>query len=246
MGVLTGKKALITGSTRGLGLAIARAFADEGADVAITGRGLEACRTVATEIEAKGRRSLPLSFHAGRWEAIPAAVEECYARWGRLDVLVNNVGKSPLYDRLDDISEAMFDAVVSINLKGPFRLSVLVGTRMAAHGGGAIVNISSTAAINPDPGSLPYAAAKAGVEAMTVGLARAFAPTVRVNTIRPGAFATDVSEHWTDEVRAHLSAGAALGRIGEPAEIVGAALYLASDAASFTTGATLAVDGGLL
>jgi len=133
-----------------------------------------------------------------------------------------------------------------VNLKGAFRLSALIGARMAADGGGSIINISSTAAVAPSPLELPYAAAKAGLNALTIGLARAYAPTVRVNCIMPGAFRTDISRAWGPEMVAAMERTIPMRRIGEAPEIVAAALYFASDASSYTTGAVLKVDGGMV
>ena len=157
---------------------------------------------------------------------------------------MNNAGMSPRYPSLSEVSEALFDKVIAVNLRGPFRLSALVGERMAAAEGGAIVNVSSVAAVAPSPLEIPYATAKAGLNALTVGLARAFAPKVRVNCIMAGPFLTDISKAWTPEMHRGLERAVPLGRGGEPEEIVGAALYLASDASSFTTGAILKIDGG--
>jgi NAD(P)-dependent dehydrogenase (short-subunit alcohol dehydrogenase family) len=152
---------------------------------------------------------------------------------------------SPLYDSLSSVTEKLFDAVVNLNLKGPFRLSTLVADRMVAAGGGSIINVSSTGSLRPAPDMLPYAAAKAGLNALTEGLAKAYGPTVRVNTLMAGPFLTDISKAWAldgaDNPFRHLS----LGRAGEPTEIIGAALFLASDASSYTTGAILRADGGL-
>jgi NAD(P)-dependent dehydrogenase (short-subunit alcohol dehydrogenase family) len=142
------------------------------------------------------------------------------------------------------VSEALFDKVVAVNLRGPFRLGSLVGTRMAAGDGGVIVNVSSIAAIRPSPRELPYATAKAGLNALTEGLARAFAPKVRVNCIQAGPFRTDIAKAWSPETLARFEQSLALGRCGLPEEIVGAALYFASPASSFCTGAILRLDGG--
>jgi NAD(P)-dependent dehydrogenase (short-subunit alcohol dehydrogenase family) len=223
---------------------MALALAAAGADIIVASRNGGACEEVASEVRALGRRALAHSCHVGRWEQIDGLIDASYAEFGRIDILINNAGKSPLYDSVTGISEAMFDSVVALNLKGPFRLSAMVGTRMAEGGGGSIVNISSIASENPAADSIPYAAAKAGLNAVTVGLARALAPKVRVNAILPGAFRTDVSAHWTPEVTKKFAEAAALGRVGEPDEITGAVLYLVSDAASFTTGTLLRVDGG--
>lgn len=241
---LSGKVALITGGSRGLGRAMALAFARAGADVVIVSRKFDSCQAVAAEVAALGRRALPLACHVGEWRALDALVEKAYACFERIDVLVNNAGMSPLYASLDAVSEALWDKVLAVNLKGPFRLSALVGTRMAAGGGGSIINISSIAAERPSPTETPYAAAKAGLNAITVAFAHAFGPRVRVNCIQAGPFLTDISKAWGDAVLGHFEATAALRRAGAPDEIVGAALYFASAASSFTTGAILRVDGG--
>lgn len=240
----TGKVALVTGGSRGLGREMALALAEAGADVIVASRNLDACRAVADEVEALGRSAMPYSCHVGRWNDLDDLVDAAYARFGRVDVLVNNAGKSPSYPSLSEVTEAMYDSVIGLNLKGPFRLSVLVGSRMFEGEGGTIVNISSVVSLRPRPDVVPYAAAKAGLNATTIALAHAFAPKVRVNAIVPGGFRTDISKHWTPEFAESLAGQVALGRLGEPAEIVGAALFLAGEASSFTTGALLTVDGG--
>lgn len=241
---LVGKVALVTGGSRGLGREMALAFADAGADVVVTSRKADACAQVVAEIEARGRRALAAPCHVGRWDDLEALVERAWSRFGRIDVLVNNAGMSPLYPSLGEVSEELWDKVLGVNLKGPFRLSALVATRMAAAGGGSIINVSSVASIRPTPRETPYAAAKAGLNAITVAFAHAFGPAVRVNCIMAGPFLTDISKAWPPEALAYWRDVAALGRAGEAHEIVGAALYFASDASSFTTGAILRVDGG--
>lgn len=242
---LTGKTALVTGGSRGLGRAMALAFAAAGANVVVASRDIDACRSVAAEAEALGVQALAYACHVGRWSELDGLVDAAYGRFEHVDVLVNNAGKSPTYSSLVEVSEAMYDSVVNLNVKGPFRLSVLVGSRMFAGSGGSIINISSTAALHPRPDVVPYAAAKAGLNATTIALAHALAPKVRVNAIIPGGFRTDISKHWTEEFEASLASQAALKRIGEPHEIAGAALYLASSASTYTTGALLTVDGGM-
>jgi NAD(P)-dependent dehydrogenase (short-subunit alcohol dehydrogenase family) len=168
-----------------------------------------------------------------------------HAGMGRVDVLVNNAGMSPLYPSVDAVGEALWDKVIGVNLKGPFHLTALVGTRMAAGAGGSIINVSSIAAERPTPDVIPYAAAKAGLNAMTRGFAFAFGPRVRVNCIQAGPFLTDISKAWDlPSFQKRAEATMALRRGGNPDEVVGAALYFASDASSFTTGAVLRVDGG--
>ncbi len=243
---LAGKVALVTGGSRGLGRAMVLAFADAGADLVVTSRKLDACQQVAAEVEAKGRRALPVACHIGHWAEIEGLVEQAYDSFGRVDVLVNNAGMSPLYPDLTSVSEELWDKVLGVNLKGPFRLTALVGTRMAAGPyGGSILNISSSGSIRPGPTMLPYDAAKAGLNTLTEGFARAFGPNVRVNCIMAGPFLTDISKAWGPGVRERGMPHHALQRAGEPEEIVGAALYFATGASSYTTGAILRVDGGI-
>lgn len=242
---LSGRVAIVTGGSRGLGREMVDGLARAGADVVIASRNLDACAQTATEVERDtGRAAMPYGVHVGRWGEIDGLVDAAYNRFGRVDILVNNAGMSPLYDSVDSVTEALFDKVIAVNLKGPFRLAALVGTRMTADGGGSIINITSAGAVHPRPEILPYAAAKAGLNALTVGLAHAFGPTVRCNAIMAGTFRTDVSKSWDEEAFAARAERFALRRAGEPSEIVGAALYLASDASSYTTGAILTVDGG--
>lgn len=242
---LTGKVALVTGGSRGLGLAMADGLAASGADVIVASRDADACRAVAADLaERHGVRALGLGAHVGRWDALDDLAEAAYAAFGHVDVLVNNAGMSPLYDSVQDVTEALFDKVFDVNLKGPFRLSVLIGTRMAEGDGGSIINISSAASLRARSHVLPYAAAKAGLNALTVGLAHTFGPQVRVNGILAGTFLTDVSKAWDMEAFGRRAESFALRRGGEPHEIVGAALYLAADASSYTTGSMITVDGG--
>ncbi|RLV47455.1 glucose 1-dehydrogenase [Nocardioides mangrovicus] len=240
---LEGKVALVTGGSRGLGREIVVAYARAGADVVVTSRKLDACELVADEVRALGRRALPVACHVGHWDEIDGLVDAAYAEFGHVDVLVNNAGMSPQAPSSVETTEELFDKVVGVNFKGPFRLGALVGARMVEHGGGAIINVSSFAALRPKPGFGPYAGAKAGLNALTHVFAREYGPTVRVNTLSAGPFLTDVSEHWSQEARA--STQSAVGHPGRPDEVVTTALYLASSASSFTTGALVRVDGGL-
>lgn len=243
---LSGKVAVVTGGSRGLGYEMASAFAAAGADVLVASRKQEACEAAAARIaEATGRRCLGAAYHAGEWQDGDRLAALAYDTFGRVDVLVNNAGMSPLYDSLSAVTEALYDKVLDVNLRGPFRLSSLVGERMAAGEGGSIINVSSIAAVQPTPGELPYAMAKAGLNAFTLGLARAYAPRVRVNCIMPGPFLTDISKAWDMEAFERRARSAIpLQRGGRPDEVVGAALYFASDASSYTTGAVLKIDGG--
>ncbi len=244
---LTGKVALVTGGSRGLGRAMVLAFAEAGADVVIASRKLDACEAVATQVEARfGRRAETVPVNVSSWSDCDALVEFAYGRMGQVDILVNNAGMSPLYPSVDAVSEALWDKVLGVNLKGPFRLAASIGARMAEGEGGSIINISSMASMRPGGDVVPYAAAKAGLNAMTMGLAQALAPKVRVNAIVCGMFRTDISKAWGDPAAVDESARRLLAvqRIGEPEDIVGAALYLASSASAYCTASLLRLDGG--
>ena len=241
---LTGRVAMVTGGTRGLGLAMARGFARAGAEVVVISRKPDACEEVAAALRAEGAKAVGCACHVGHWDKLEGLVEGVYRDFGRVDVLVNNAGLSPTYGTVSEVTEDLFDKVISVNLKGPFRLAALVGERMQAAGRGSIINVSSTGAVRPTSDIVPYAAAKAGVNAMTVGLAHAFGPGVRVNAIMPGPFLTTIARNWDMGLFAERARTFPMRRAGEADEIVGAALYLASDASSYTTGTVLTVDGG--
>jgi NAD(P)-dependent dehydrogenase (short-subunit alcohol dehydrogenase family) len=244
---LTDRVALVTGGSRGLGREMVLAFAEHGADVVIASRKIDACEELAAQVrEQTGRRALAVAFHAGRWEEADRLADAVASEFGRCDVLVNNAGMSPLYPSLPEVSEDLFDKVVGVNFKGPFRLSSIIGSRMAERSGGSIINVSSIAAVAPTAHELVYAGAKAALDAMTAGMARAWAPKVRCNVIMPGPFLTDISKAWdlaafNERAKNEIP----LQRGGEAHEIVGAALYLASDASSYTNGATIRIDGGM-
>ncbi|MEN8673397.1 SDR family oxidoreductase [Nocardioides sp.] len=240
-----GKVVVVTGGSRGLGHEMVQAFAERGADVVIASRKLETCEQVATEVAQKyGVRALPVGFNVSSWDDCDRLVETVYAELGTIDVLINNAGLSPLYPSLEELSESLFDKVVAVNLRGPFRLSAVIGARMAAGEGGAIINVGSIEAIRPQPHALPYAAAKAGLHTLTEGFARAYGPKVRVNTIQAGAFLTDISTNWPEGLQEEMEPKIALARCAQPSEVVGTALYLAGSASSYTTGAAIRVDGG--
>ena len=248
---LTDRRILVTGGSRGLGKEMARAFSLAGADVMIASRSLDSCRAAADEIsEESGRPVHVHACHVGRWDEVDRLANVAWDELGGVDVLVNNAGKSPLYESVAAIDEKLWDSVIGLNLKGPFRLSALLGTRMVERSKetgriGSIVNISSIAAIHPTPDVIPYTAAKAGLNAMTIGFAQTFGPHVRVNCIMPGSFRTDISKAWNWDLVDQAMKRIAARRVGEPHEIVGAALFLASDASSYTTGAVFTVDGGV-
>ncbi|HET9876421.1 MAG TPA: SDR family oxidoreductase [Mycobacterium sp.] len=243
---LTDRVVLITGGSRGLGREMAFAAARCGADVVVASRKLDVCQATAAEIEAEtGRTAMPYAVHVGRWDQLDGLADAVYQRFAQVDVLVNNAGMSPVYEGESDVTEKMFDAVVNLNLKGPFRLSALIGERMVAAGRGSIINVSTHGSLRPHPSFIPYAASKAGLNAMTEALAQAFGPQVRVNTLMPGPFLTDISNAWNLDGVTNPFGHHALQRAGEPHEIVGAALFLMSDASSFTTGSIVRADGGI-
>jgi NAD(P)-dependent dehydrogenase (short-subunit alcohol dehydrogenase family) len=243
---LSGKTAIITGGSRGLGKSMSQAFARAGAQVVIASRKVDACEALAKELENEtGNKCIGVAFHAGKWEDCDTLSKAAFDAFGTVEILVNNAGMSPLYDSLINVTQELYDKVLNVNLRGPFRLSSILGTHMAENNGGSIINVSSTSSVQPTKNELPYAAAKAGVNAMTVGLARSFGPTVRTNCIMPGPFLTDISNAWDMEAfNARAKTNIPLQRGGEPEEIAGAALYLASDASSYTTGSIIKIDGG--
>ncbi len=240
---LSGKVAVVTGGSRGLGLQMVLGFAAAGADVVIASRKIDNCRAVAEQVEALGRQALPIACHVGHWDECTTLADAAYERFGHVDILVNNAGMSPLAPSSLETSEELFDKVVGVNFKGPFRLSALIGQRMFDGDGGAIINVSSSGALIPAPRFGPYAGAKAALNALTLVLAREFAPKVRVNTLSAGPFLTDIAKGWPDE--SERTWHNAAGRAGEPDEVVSTALYLASAASSYTTGSLVRVDGGL-
>jgi hypothetical protein len=243
---LSGKVALVTGGSRGIGRVVAEALARAGADLVVASRKLDNCETAAREItEATGRRALPVACHVGKWEECDHLVETVYGEFGRCDVLVNNAGMSPAYDGLASVSEELYDKVHATNARGPFRLSVLIGERMAEAEGGSIINISSIGSRRPNTVDLPYGMAKAALNALTIGLAGAWAPKVRVNLVLPAATETDMNSGWPAETKARVAESNPMRRLGRPEDVASACVFLASDAASYVNGAQLAVDGGL-
>ena len=239
---LSGKIALVTGGSRGLGYEMVKAYAEHGADVIIVSRKLDACEKVADEVRAMGRKALAISAHCGKWPDIDEMLDKAYSEFGRIDILVNNAGMSPAAPS-HDVSETLFDSVINLNFKGPFRIASQVAKRMHDGDGGVIINVSSSGALMPLPGVAPYGASKAALNALTLTFAHEYAPKVRVNTLSAGPFLTDIAKAWSSENRERNNSP--VGHPGQPHEIVTSALYLASPASSYTTGALLRVDGGI-
>jgi len=235
---LSGRTALVTGGSRGIGASVVRGYAAAGADVIIVSRKREACEMVAEEVrETTGRRAWAIAANVSLWEECDRLIDEAYASAGQIDILVNNAGSSPLYPDLRSITQAYYDKVHGLNARGPFRLATVVGARMHEQDGGSIINVSTVGSLRAGAHELVYAMAKAGMNQLTQGLVDAYAPRVRANTVLPGAFATDIAKQarW-------LTGDEQLAKIGQPDEMVGICLYLASDAASYTNGALIEVS----
>lgn len=242
---LDGKVALVTGASRGLGLAIARGLKDAGATVIVSSRKLDACDSAVASLGDSGPGSAhPYALHVGHWDSIEPAVDDIITRFGSLDIVVNNAGIAPLAENLVSVTEGLWDKTIEVNLKGPFRLMAVAGDRMVSAGGGSIINISSIGAERPSPPEAMYAAAKNGLNALTRAFAQEYAPTVRVNCVMPGGFATDMSENWDEEFIGKIVDRLPAGRLGRPDELAGLITHLASDDAGYTTGAIIPVDGG--
>jgi len=243
---LEGKIAVVTGGSRGIGRAIALAFADAGADVAISSRILPGLEEVAEEIRGKGKKSMALACHIAKIEDSKNLLEKVKSEWGRIDILVNNAGTNPYYGPMLDAEEWAWDVTMNVNLKGPFLLSQLVARLMWEQGGGSIINIASIMGIIPSELGI-YSVTKAGLIMLTKILAKEWGQyKIRVNAIAPGVVKTRFSEAlWKEPVKGEAAArNKALGYIGLPEDIAGAAVYLASDASSYLTGETIVVDGG--
>jgi len=243
---LQGKVALITGGSRGIGLATALEFARAGADIAIAGRKLADLEAAAGEIRGLGRKCLPLAAHMGKMESVNDLVSKVQGEFGKIDVLVNNAGTNPTMAPALEVEERAWDAIMNVNLKGLFFLSQAVARIMKEHGGGCIINVTSAGGIRPH--ILPlYSISKAAVIMATKVMALEWAQYgIRVNAVAPGLVKTKFSEAlWSNEqTLEYLLRRVPMKRFAEPEEIAGAMLYLASDAARFVTGTTLSVDGG--
>jgi NAD(P)-dependent dehydrogenase (short-subunit alcohol dehydrogenase family) len=240
----TDKIVVVTGASKGLGRAMALGFAEAGADVIVSSRKIEACEIVAAEIRALGRRALAVRCHVGDWAECGALIDATLAEFGRIDVLVNNAGIAPVPPSLLDVTSELFDKTIAVNLKGPLRLTALAAEHMTE--GGSIINISSTAALHAVPFTVVYAAAKAGLNALTKAAAAEYGPRgIRVNAIVCGTFHTDSFDSGTPpDVQEQMAANISLRRIASADEIVGTALFLAAEASSYLSGELLVLDGG--
>jgi len=244
---LEGRVALVTGGSRGIGRAISLALAEAGARVTVSSRKADACDAVVAEIGGAGGEAMTAAGHAGRPEDISRVVAATMERWGRLDILVNNAGTNPQFAPLTQGEASAFDKVLEVNLKGPWLLTTeAVNAWMGAHGG-SVINVASVGGVRPDPMLGMYSASKAALINMTRALARELGPQgIRVNVIAPGLIRTDFARVLveTPEIHDRAVARTCLGRLGEPDEMAGAVVWLASDAASYVTGALIVLDGG--
>jgi NAD(P)-dependent dehydrogenase (short-subunit alcohol dehydrogenase family) len=247
---LEGKVALVTGASRGIGRATALAFADAGADVAVASRKIADLEAVAEEIRGRGRKSVAIAAHIGRLEQIQQLVADMVAQFGRIDVLINNAGTSVVWMPALDIEERAWDSMMNLNLKGLFFLSQAVARVMKEHGGGRIVNIASVDGIRAQPNNTAYCISKAAVIMATQCMAREWAEHgIGVNCIAPGFVSTRLLDsRWEvdPENKTHIEGRILIDGITEPDSMVGAMLFLASDASHYMTGQTFAVDGGYL
>ena len=246
---MKGRNAIVTGATRGIGLAIARGFLESGAEVTVCGRKQEGVDAALAELSDHADNVLGVAAHVGKVEDLERLIDAAEERFGAVNTLVNNAGTNPYYGPIAESEDWAWDKTMDVNLRGPYLLSRRVGVKMMAEGGGSIVNISSVAGLEAASGQGIYSVTKAGLIMLTKVMAREMgASGVRVNCICPGVIRTQLSRAlWDDEKTAKAWIGRkALGRIGEVDELIGAAIYFASEASSFTTGAVLQVDGGMV
>lgn len=246
---LAGKIALVNGGSRGIGESIAHGLAEQGARVIVSSRSVESCQKVADAIVANGGEAVALQCDAGNGDDITALFAAIDEQFGRLDILVNNGAVSPYFGPATGTPEAAFDMMMNINVKGPFLMCCAALKRMVPQGSGSIVNISSITATSPGEMITVYAMGKAAVLNMTKGLARENAKTgVRINAIQPGLIETAMTEDINQNEKIHnaLMKQIPQARMAQPDEIVGGVLYLVSDTATFTTGSSLIIDGGMI
>ncbi|MGA2955814.1 MAG: SDR family oxidoreductase [Thermodesulfobacteriota bacterium] len=247
---LKDKIAIITGASRGIGRAISRAFGEAGADLVVSSRNKRPpeLEKVAEEVRSLGRKTLAIPAHVGKREDVENLVRKALQEFGRIDILVNNAGANPILSTMVDLEEEAFEKVLEVNLKGAFLMSQAVAREMIKQGGGRIINMSSISGLRARADRTgAYCISKAALNMMTQVMARELAPhNILVNAIAPGSIKTDFSRvNWTDpERKAQRIREIELRRFGEPEEVVGIALFLASEASSFVTGEIIRVDGG--
>ena len=244
---LRGRSALVTGASRGIGREIAVALAEAGAIVGVNSRRADACDAVVADIEQAGGEAVAVPGNVSDADGCKAIVDAFMARAGRLDVLVNNAATNPQFGPIVDAEESAIDKIIEVDLKAPLRMTKLACEAWMREHGGSIINMASVAGIRPEPLTGAYNAAKAGLIALTKTLARELgSANIRVNALAPGLVETKFARVLieTQEIHDHIVGQTALGRHAQPGEIAGAALFLASDAASYVTGAVIVIDGG--
>lgn len=246
---LSGRVALVTGGSRGLGRAMVLGLARAGADVVIASRKLENCEAVAGEVRALGRRALPVAAHTGNLADLDRLIELAYGELGRVDILINNAGINPAIGELSKLPPELFQKLFDVNTKGPWYLASRLAPRMAEHGGGSIINILSVGGLKPSALQGFYASTKAALGALTKVMAAEWADKgIRVNALAPGSYHSDLFDS-TAGIPGFMEGAIAASlqkRVAETEEIIGPILYLASDLSSFTTGHTLVSDGGYM
>lgn len=246
---LDGKVALVTGASKGIGEAMARALAAAGAHVVVTSRKQEAVEAVAASIRAAGGQATGRALHVGRLDALRAAVDAVAEAHGGLHVLVNNAAANPVYGPVEDTDEGAYDKIMEVNVKGPFLLAQAALPHFQAAGGGSILNVSSIGGVKPETGLGIYSMSKAALLSLTQVLAKEWGRYgVRANAVCPGLIQTKFSQAlWADDAtRARFTRHLPLGRIGQPRDLAGLAVFLASDASAYCTGGVFPVDGGFL
>jgi dehydrogenase/reductase SDR family protein 4 len=246
---LDGKTAIITGSSKGIGKAIAKAFAECGATVVISSRKQDACEEVVAEFKALGLKAVAISCHVGDIESRKKLVEKTIAQCGGIDILVNNAATNPVYGPIEDAPFDAFDKIMNINVKAPWDLGNKCLESMKSRGGGSIINISSIEGEIPGYGLGLYSTSKAAISMLTKNQAKEWGRhNIRVNAICPGLIQTKFSAAlWTDDkVMGHINKKLPLSRMGQSEEIASVALLLASEAGSYITGSLQVVDGGYL
>lgn len=246
---LSGKIALVTGASRGIGEAIAKLLAGHGAHVIISSRKIEGCQQVADAINAEGGSAEAIACHVGKMDDIESIFAQIEQRHGKLDILINNAAANPYFGHILDTSPAAFQKTVDVNIRGYFFMSSLGGKLMKKSGGGAIVNVASVNGLIPGDFQGIYSVTKAAVISMTKTFAKECAEfNIRVNAIVPGATDTQFAATLVDnpKILKQMMAHVPMNRVAEPQEMAGAVLYLVSDSASYTTGTCINIDGGYL